>query len=113
LPARRGNEIDNYHNIRTKKRARADDEWNDNGETCLIGLSNQHQADVSKSDKSDIHGVNFKKDIFGGKDPKFLNEINGSNFEELSNSFYSYSLLHKYPLLPLRSPMEIIKARQK
>jgi len=55
LPGRRGNEIDNYQNIRTKKRARADDEWNDiNGETCLVGLSNQHQADVSNMLYNDV-----------------------------------------------------------
>lgn len=75
MPGRRGNEIDNYHNIRTKKRARAslplydqiinlcDVELNDiNGETCLDGLSNQHQAHVLQQvHKSDTHGSNFEQ----------------------------------------------------
>ncbi|RHN80824.1 putative transcription factor MYB-HB-like family [Medicago truncatula] len=135
LPGRRGNEIDNYHNIRTKKRARAslplydqiinlcDFELNDiNGETCLDGLSNQHQAHVSQQvHKSDTHGSNFEQlsnscaSISNSNTSPTLSsrgamESDLSPFPECldfqssdESQLHSYSLIHKYPLLPLRS----------
>lgn len=63
----------------TKKRPRA-------------SLSNKEQADVSQVDKSDLHGVKFQKDNFSRKYLTISNELNGNNFEQISNSFHTSNM---------------------
>nr|QSD99697.1 MYB family transcription factor [Melilotus albus] len=87
LPGRSDNEIKNFWNIRKEKYLRKglplydqmkkphDGELNDNGESSV---SNQELVD----------GVKFKRDIFSGNHPSISNELNGNNFEQLSNSYH-------------------------